>query len=763
VSSRYELILAEVVNEPWAILPEKLQTITELLALRAHGDRLSEDEIRARVGGRESARSPKQSGAVAVIPVYGVINHRMNMMSDISGGTSAEKLTAQFREALNDASISAIVLDVDSPGGGVSGIQELADEIYQARGQKKIVAQVSPLAGSAAYWLASAASEIAIMPSGAAGSIGVYTAHKDLSKALEQNGVKVTLVSAGKFKTEGNEFESLSDDAKAALQKRVDDYYSAFVAGVARGRGVTQANVRSGFGEGRVVSAQDALALGMVDRIATLDQTISSLLGAPASQITARASSEKTATAETQPEVVMSTTAQAGGNAALETMRDAAINAESIRISAIQQLARHCGMTDKAAAWIRESKSVDAVSAEINDILAKRAKPVATGPEPGAQVELSDREQRQYSMMRAIRGLMARAGKGLGKDEEAGLEFEISDSIAKKLGRDTGGLYVPTNIKSVLGSRALTSERARQQFEAVLQGTSGQQPGTNLVQTTILPSEFIELLRNLQVVMKAGARKLGDLQGNVQFPKQTAAATMSWTGENPGAAVTATDQTFGNSTMSPKTAMAQTLYSRQFLIQSSLDAEQLIREDLAAIFALGLDLAAMEGTGASNQPTGVVNTAGVTVVPIGVNGGAITYNLLIDCQTALENNNVPIISPATITTPGVKGKLRKTAKLANTIADAIWGDDNSVAGYPGLSTNQLPQNLTKGTGTNLHRLITGSWNNVVIGEWGALELIVDPYTQAGKNNVVITGNMLVDILIRYAKAFAVMSDIDPTQ
>jgi HK97 family phage major capsid protein len=287
-------------------------------------------------------------------------------------------------------------------------------------------------------------------------------------------------------------------------------------------------------------------------------------------------------------------------------------------------------------------------------------------------------------------------------------------------------------------------------------------PGTNFVQTQILPTEFIDLLRNKMVLMKLGARKLGDLQGNVQLPKQTGAATLQWTGENPGSAVTASDQTTGNLTLNPKTAMAQTLYSRQFIIQSSIDAEQFVREDLAAINAIGLDLAGLVGTGASNQPTGIANTSGVTVVAIGTNGGAITYNLVIDGQTALEANNIPLVSPGVAATPGIKGKLRKTAKLANTISNAIWEDDDTVAGFAAASTNQLPQTLTKGTGTNLHMMIIGDFAQVIMAEWGAMEIIADPYTQAGKGNVVLTSSMLVDIGVRYATAFSVYKDIDPT-
>jgi signal peptide peptidase SppA len=173
-----------------------------------------------------------------------------------------------------DESVGAIVIDIDSPGGSVFGTPELADEILKARGAKPIIAVANSNADSAAYWIASAADEIVGTPSSMVGSIGVWTMHVDFSKMDERVGMKVTYVSAGKYKVEGNEYEPLGEEAQAALQARVDEYYGMFVAAVAKGRGVTASAVRNGYGEGRVVTAKQALALGMIDRIGTLGQTL---------------------------------------------------------------------------------------------------------------------------------------------------------------------------------------------------------------------------------------------------------------------------------------------------------------------------------------------------------------------------------------------------------------------------------------------------------------------------------------------------------
>ena len=290
---KYERVLAEIYRKPWAILPEKFETICEIAKLRASGEKLSEKEIKARLAPHLKAAArpdPGNYGVVALIPIYGVISHRMNLMSQISGGTSIEKLTSQFRAAMADPSVKAVVFDVDSPGGSVEGVPELADEILKSRGKKKTIAVANSMAASAAYWLASAADECMVIPSGFVGSIGVFTAHEDVSKMLEQEGVKISLISAGKYKTEGNPYEPLSDEARAALQHQVDSFYEMFVKAVAKGRGVSQAAVRDGFGQGRIAVASDALKQKMVDGIATLDATFARLGGAPPQKRMAAAS-----------------------------------------------------------------------------------------------------------------------------------------------------------------------------------------------------------------------------------------------------------------------------------------------------------------------------------------------------------------------------------------------------------------------------------------------------------------------------------------
>lgn len=279
----YSRIVRAIRETPWAIQPAKLDAICEVIELRARGIEIQgSDELRNPPFAAANVPA-KSGGSIAVLPLFGVISQRMSLMDEISGGTSTEKFTAAFRAALNDSTVKAIVINIDSPGGSVYGVDELSSEIYKARGQKQIVAIANSLSASAAYYIGSAATEFNVTPGGEAGSIGVWVAHFDESKLLEGAGVKPTLISAGKYKTEGNPYEPLSADAQAAIQSRVDDFYTMFLDAVARNRNTTAKKVSDGYGQGRVVGATEAVATGLADRVASFDQVLSRLgAGAPA-------------------------------------------------------------------------------------------------------------------------------------------------------------------------------------------------------------------------------------------------------------------------------------------------------------------------------------------------------------------------------------------------------------------------------------------------------------------------------------------------
>lgn len=214
-------------------------------------------------------------GASAVIPLRGVITPAGSLLSLLFGGGlgGLQGFRASLREALASDEVSTIVLDVDSPGGLVDLVTETAAEVRAAREQKPIIAVANTLIASAAYWLAAQADEVVVTPSGDVGSIGVYMVHEDWSAANAAIGVEPTYIAAGRYKTEGNPDEPLSDEARAAMQASVDDLFDLFVEDVAAGRGTTPDAVRNGYGEGRVLRARAAVAAGLADSVASFEET----------------------------------------------------------------------------------------------------------------------------------------------------------------------------------------------------------------------------------------------------------------------------------------------------------------------------------------------------------------------------------------------------------------------------------------------------------------------------------------------------------
>lgn len=267
--------LKAIIESPWALLPSTLSRIVDSIRQAATSEPGDGTKLVALDGPHGGAT---RVGLVSVLPVYGVIEHHSDWMMEYFGGCSIDGLREALQAELADPSVKAIVLDIDSPGGTVAGMTEIAAELRSLRGgEKPIVAVANTLAASAAYWLASQADECSVSPSGQVGSIGVYAVHQDMSRYLDEMGITTTIVSAGPHKTEGNPFEPLTDEALADLQARVDASYAQFLADVAAGRRVTASQVEADYGGGRVLTAKNALAAGMVDRIETLSQTVARL------------------------------------------------------------------------------------------------------------------------------------------------------------------------------------------------------------------------------------------------------------------------------------------------------------------------------------------------------------------------------------------------------------------------------------------------------------------------------------------------------
>lgn len=262
--------LAGLLQGPWTMAPtgmnEARAAVSSALAQYAAGH--------MPFMGTVNNAALRYQGDWAVIDVFGALTQRPGLLQMLLGGTSTMMVSRQLREASGARRSKGIILNFDSHGGQPYGIQELATQIRNTRQRMPVVAVVNSLAAAGAYWLASQASEFVITPGGEAGSVGVIAQHADYSRKLNKDGVKVTLITAGRFKGEGNPFNPLDKDAQANMQKRIDQVGDAMVAGIARGRGVAPGVVRAQFGEGRTVGAQQAVRRGMADRIATLAQVL---------------------------------------------------------------------------------------------------------------------------------------------------------------------------------------------------------------------------------------------------------------------------------------------------------------------------------------------------------------------------------------------------------------------------------------------------------------------------------------------------------
>lgn len=434
------------------------------------------------------------------------------------------------------------------------------------------------------------------------------------------------------------------------------------------------------------------------------------------------------------------------------------IAARNTAVAEILRLGKlHAVDSEISAKAISEGRSVADFSAIVLDEVAKRAaKPI---PQPAAEgqerISLTDKEQKQYNIARGIMAMINNKERGErnGEKHENCLELEISQTIEKRMKTaGHGGLYVPYSIR-----HESTEIQKRAGLDTVTATAGAELKFTE-------PGEFIQFLYNRMRVKELGARTLTGLRDNIAFPKQTGRATGSWVAENPGTDVADSALTLGTILASPKTYQSSTSYSRQLLAQAVIDIDTLVREDLARDQALAIDTAALSGTGSSNQPTGILHTTGVqsfVLAADSANGGVVTWDDLIKLSELLEDANADQLgSPAWLTTPGIKSSLKRTARLGNTIGLPIWADNDTINGEMARSTNQLPKNGTKGSGSNLNTMIRGVFEMMMICMWGSgFELIVDPYRLKKQGMIELTTFMLVDIVIKYPQAFAVATDV----
>jgi len=271
-----------------------------------------------------------------------------------------------------------------------------------------------------------------------------------------------------------------------------------------------------------------------------------------------------------------------------------------------------------------------------------------------------------------------------------------------------------------------------------------------------LAASFIDMLVNQMVLMSMGCTMLRDLNGNIAIPRQTGGATGYWVGEN--ANLTESQQAVDQVTLSPKTVGAFTDFSRQLLLQSSLDVEAFVRMDIARTIALALDLAGINGSGSANQPRGVLNTVGIGSVAGGANGAAPTWDNMVDLESAVANANAAMGNLRYLTNTKVRGKLKRSQMFSGTNGLTVWQavqDQNA----PVAVSNQVPSNLVKGSsGAVCSAIAYGNWRDLIIALWGGLDLLVDPYTGGIAGTTRVIGMQSTDISARHPESFSAMQD-----
>jgi len=419
----------------------------------------------------------------------------------------------------------------------------------------------------------------------------------------------------------------------------------------------------------------------------------------------------------------------------VQAITNAAREAEIARSREILALGNLHSRQDMAQKAVADGTSLEQFRSDLlADLAAKQAK-------PSAEIGLTDREARRFSFVRLIEAICREKMQNGNAAQLAPFEMEVVRAAAGQhdSNRQTRGVRIPVDVLK----RDLTV------------GTTS--AGGYTVATDLLGGSFIDVLRNAMAMQQLGATFLTGLVGNIAIPRKTAGATSYWVGEN--TAPTEGALTFDQVTMSPKTVAAFVDYSRKLTLQASLDVESMVRNDLAASIALALDLAAFAGSGAANQPTGVLSVSGIGDVEGGTNGLAPTWAHIVELESDIAVANAAIGSMAYYTNAKVRGKLKTTSKVSGQNGFVWDAGAEPLNGYRAIVSNQVPSNLTKGTAAGVCSAIAfGNWADLLIGLWSGIDLLVDPYTGSSAGTVRVTAFQDADIAVRHAESFSVMKD-----
>jgi HK97 family phage major capsid protein len=387
-----------------------------------------------------------------------------------------------------------------------------------------------------------------------------------------------------------------------------------------------------------------------------------------------------------------------------------------------------------------ELESALTLEAEEMQAAQREAEQRGKAPSTGGQQREEDKIKKQYSLLRAIN--LATQGKSLD-----GLEKEMqqeAENEARASGLNTSGqIQIPAML-----SRSFNPER-----RDMTAGTTT--AGGFTVQTDL--GDLIPILEPQLMVESMGATMLRGLTGNLDIPRNDADAAAVWEGENDANAETS--PTFDRIQLSPNRLGAFTDISKQVMVQSSIDMENFIRRRLNFAIAKALDYAALNGSGSGNQPLGILGTSGIGSVVGGTNGATPDWADIVDLESALTTDNADLGRLGYLTTPGVRGYLKKTLLDAGS-GQFIWPQNaTEINGYNVGTSTQVPSDLTKGSATAIcHAIIFGNWEDLIIAQWGGLDIVVDPYSGSKNALVTLVVNSWWDTAVRHPESFAAMKD-----
>ena len=427
---------------------------------------------------------------------------------------------------------------------------------------------------------------------------------------------------------------------------------------------------------------------------------------------------------------------------------------ESISVGYTVRNMEEDGNAMRATSWIPHELSIVSIPAD-QSVGINRALPVqqltpktdmgnfvtdyVNPPEDSGSLPLDPQEQQRYSIVKMVRAVVEN------DFTDAGFERECSNAIAGQMGTRPRGFYIPNNLQTRTAYTTATATAAG-----------------NLVGTVLDSSNFVDALRKQLKCVELGATILGGNVGNLDIPRQASLTSTYWVAE--GSNITEANATFDKLSLTPKTVGGLSSWTRIQELQSTPDIEELVRNDLTQNLAAAIDLACIAGSGSSNQPTGILSTSGVNSVVGGTNGATITYDHLADLIAAVSQDSADVGRTGFLTNNKVLTKLLKTK---DSDGNYLLGPGSMVAGAPATLwgrrcevSEQVPSNLTKGSASGTaSAVIYGNWSDLIIAQWGALDILVNPYGSSyAAGNVELRAMQTIDVGVRNAESFGIMND-----